>query len=118
MRSSLHKSLMDSHVAAAAIAILLFCSFCSASEALLDTLYPAVKAIFFLITAVAIRDIPYMSHSLDPVTRMKLLTVLFETLTALVDMAAAWLLARWIYGIGPLRILGNYREKIMRKANA
>jgi hypothetical protein len=118
VESSLRKSLIDSHVAATAIAILFFCSFCSVSEALLSLYYPAYHAVFFLITAVAIRDIPYISHSLDPVTRMKLLIALFNILSALAYMAAAWLLSHWIFGTGPLRTLGNYRGKLTRNADA
>ena len=118
MESSLRKSLIDSHVAAAAIAILFFCSFYSVSKALLALFYPASQAVLFLITAVAIRDMSYIRHSFDPLTRMKLLTALFNIFSALADMAAAWLLSHWIYGTGPLRTLGNYRGKLTRNANA
>jgi hypothetical protein len=58
MERSLRQILADSHVAAVTIALLLLWSFDGAIQALWE---PASRAIEFLITAVAIFDIP--SHS-------------------------------------------------------
>lgn len=119
MPASLRKVLIDSHVAAVTIAMLIFFSAVEAVFALWEPVSQVVSylitAVAYLITAVAIRDIPsfpvtrsYVTSSMLPIT----FTIL---LLALANLAAAWLLSRWVYGVGPLRSLGNLRNKLLRK---
>jgi hypothetical protein len=115
VQDSLRKALIDSHVAAVAIAVLFFVS---AGEAVVALWEPAWRGISFLTTAVAIRDVPYASRATDFVTRMMLLTTLTNLLLSLANLAAAWLFSRWTYGAGPLSSLGHYRGKLSRKTHA
>lgn len=118
MEPSLRKVLIDSHVAVVAIAVLFFYSFFSVARAVFALWTPALEVVFFLATAIAIRGIPYTSRTLDPLTRLYLLTTFSNILFALAYLAAAWLLSCWVYGTGPLRSLGNYRNKFSRKTDA
>jgi hypothetical protein len=118
VQASLRKVLIDSYVAAVAIAVLIFFSLDFVAKAVFALWEPALGAVLFLITAVTIRDIPYISRTLDPLTRHYLLTVLSNILLALANLSAAWLIFRWIYGTGPLRSLSTYRDKLSRKTDA
>jgi cation transporter-like permease len=115
VQPSLRKTLVDSHVAAVAIAILIFAFVSQAAFALWG---PADRVLLFLIVAGSIRDNPGLAPAPDYLTRQMLLTILTNLLSALMNLAAAWLLSRWVYGTGPLRSLGNYRGKLSRKTNA
>jgi hypothetical protein len=111
VKSSLRKILADSHVSAVAIAVLLFWSLDSAFRALLGPLFRAVS---FLFTAVAILDIPYFSRTLTIDDRFTLIVTFAYLFNSLVYLAAAGLLSRWVYGLGPLRSLTIYRTKLVR----
>jgi hypothetical protein len=118
VQASLRKVLIDSHVAAVTIAVLIFNSFYSIVKAVSALWRPAFTAVMFLITAVTIRGIPSIYRILDPLNRLNLLAAHFRILIAFAILAAAWLLSRWIYGTGPLRALSNYRNKLSRKTHA
>lgn len=111
MKTSLRKTLVDSHVAAITIAMLLLIS---GTNFVLAFREPAIRVGTFLATAVAILDIPYIPHSLDPFTRMKLMTSAIEFAEALLVFCAAWILSRCTYGIGPLSCLRSCRTLIRR----
>lgn len=111
----LRKVLADSHVASVAIAVLLFWSLDSAFWALRSPLF---RGFDFIITALAIRDIPYFSWTsttADELTTFIPLAFLFESLAC---FAAAALLSRWVYGVGPFRSLREYRQRLARRINA
>jgi hypothetical protein len=115
VQPSLRKVLIDSHVAAAVIAVMFFFS---VGEVVFALKEPASQVISYLITAVAIRDIPSIPITRYYVTSSMLPITLAYLLLATANLAAAWLLSRRVYGTGPLRTLGNYRSKLMRKKHA
>ena len=114
MKPSFRQILADSHVSAIAIAVLLFWSLDSAFWALWG---PISRVASFLFTAVAILDIPYVSHNLTLVDRFLWFTTLLHFFDSLVYLAAAELLSYWVYGIGPLRSLATYRTKLARRTH-
>jgi hypothetical protein len=116
--ASLRKVLIDSHVGAIAIAVLIFFFAESVTRAIFALKYPAFQLVFFLIEAVAIRGIPYIPRTLDPYNFLMLLCSLSYLLFAMIILAAAWLFSHWVYGTGPLRALGNYRGILSRKTHA
>ncbi len=100
---SLAQILAASHISAVAIAVLLIWSFDWGFRALLSLVIPAAD---FLVTAVAIRGIPFVSStSVGGITWT--LTVLYF-LNAFMDFLAASFLSRWVYGVGLLRCLSRY----------
>ena len=114
VKRSLREVLADSHVAAVAIVVLLLWSMDSAFRALREPLYSALG---YLFTAVAILDIPYTSMVWfkSPSPWIMAFFYLFSSINCLI---AAWLLSRWVYGVGPLRSLSKYRGKIRRRKHA
>lgn len=115
MQASLRKTLIESHVAAVALAVL---SFICVEEAFFAVSYPANLVVSFLIDAATNRTLPGISRTLDLMTRQNLLTSITHLIFALANTGAIWLFSRWVYGASPLRVLGNYREKLARKTNA
>lgn len=121
MQPSRRQILIDSHVGAIAIAILLFSSLSAAFMALWE---PANVALYFLASEAAGKP-HFADLDLDFATRhilsdelANLPVTLSILVSALACILAAWLLSRWTYGIGPLRALGSYRDKLSRKTYA
>jgi hypothetical protein len=112
VKPSLRQILVDSHVSAVAIAVLLFLSLDSAFWALWLPLSPAAN---FLFTAMAILDIPYHSRTLTLTDRFSLFIAFSYLFNCFVYLAAARLLSRWVYGMGPLRSLSMYRTRLARR---
>ena len=106
MKPSLREILADSHIPAVAIAVLLVWSLDSVFRALWD---PVSRAATFLFTAVAILDVPYYSHTLTGADRLALITTFAYLFSAFINLAAAWLLSHWAYGVGPIKSLSKYR---------
>ena len=117
MKSTLREVLAGSHVAAVAIAILLVWSLNSAFEALGGSV---LRALGFVITAIAILGTPYPSPGFSPLQRMALAnsSELLLLTYAAIDLAAAWLLARWIYRMGPVRSLNAYWTRLKGRSHA
>jgi hypothetical protein len=115
MKPSLRQVLADSHVSAVAIAILLIWSFDSVLNAFWD---PFLNAFSFLVTAVAILGLPYIPPQLSFSQRLMLITSCGSLFNAFSCLAAAWLLSRWVYGMGPVCSLKTYRERLARRRNA
>ena len=115
MKPSLREVLRASHVSAVAVVVLLVWSF---EEAFRGLLGPLWRAADFLITAVAILDIPYFSRTLTVVDRLMLITAFSYLLGAIGNLAAAWLLSRWVYGLGPFRCLNRYYTGLARRKHA
>lgn len=121
MQSSLRKVLIDSHVAAVTIAILIFSALGAALMALLGVFF----AILYTLSTEA-NDWPGFAH-LDRDNAIRyivtpVLSNLSTTLSILVEALAclftAYLFSRWIYGMGPMRILSSYRNKLSRRTHA
>ena len=104
---SIIQILADSHIAPVAIAVLLVWSFDWGFRLLWTLFAPAAN---FLLTALAIRGIPYVYSTL--VDRIAWTVTLVYFLSASINLLAAWLLSRWVYGIGPLRCLSKYRPRL------
>jgi hypothetical protein len=113
VKTDLRKVLAESHVAAIAIAVLLCWSVGAALQGIMAPLFSAAE---YLAIAVTIRGGPsvgpdfFRSHALQ-------IAAAAYVLNAAVDFAAAWLLARWVYGDGPFTVLRRYRRKIARRNN-
>jgi hypothetical protein len=114
MFASLRKTLIDSHIAAITVAWMLFISLDGISCA-------AERVVYRLILIIQI----YQSHQVFNVLgvaedqdRMMLSTMLSCLIGALAAIFFAWLVSHWIYGVGPLRILALYRDRIARKSHA
>jgi hypothetical protein len=109
VKPSLRATFAESHVAAIAISILLLWTLDWIFAALWAVLVPMVE---FVLTAIAIRGIPYWSAADN-------LLALFETSSylsgAIASCSAAWLLSRWAYGVSPLKCLRTYRGRIDRR---
>ena len=111
MKPSLREILAGSHIAAIATAVLLLWSIDWGSRALWSPLY---RAATFLVTAVAIRDVPFIPSTPTLADRLMLVSTLFYLFGALACTAAAWLLSRWVYGVGLFRSLSKYRVILTR----
>ena len=111
-KPSLREVLETSHVAAVCIGILLLWSIESALRALWDPLW---RALDFIITAVAILGIPYSSWRLATHDWLELIATLADLIYALVCLAGAWLLSRWVYKSGPIRSLCVVGSRLKRR---
>lgn len=107
MKPSLREVLAHSGVAAISIAVLLLYSLDMAFRALW---IPLSRLGVFLITALAIRDIPYHATTLTWSDRMVIAASAMYLYAALAGICAAISLSRWVFGIGPLQTLINYRN--------
>jgi len=105
--------LAESQVSAVAIAVLLLWFLDLGFRALWG---PFWRIVTFVFTAAAIRDIPYIPSRLDASDRMMLYSTPLYSLEAIMSLAGAFVLARWIYGVGPFRSLSNWHT-YAKKAN-
>lgn len=113
MNQSLREVLRRSNVAAVAIAVLVFWWI----DAFLTALWePLWRAINFLITAVAILDIPFFSFSLTYGQALLWIGLSFNLLSASLSVSAAWALSHWVYGTGPLRSLRQCVTSLRRNS--
>jgi len=113
VKPSLHQMLAESRIAAVAIAVLLVWSLDSGFRALWDPLF---RLAHFLFTAVAIFGIPYFSFTGSD--RLSLITTLSYLFFSVIYLFAAWLLSRWVYGVGPLRSLTACHAKLRGRNHA
>lgn len=107
MKRPFRQILADSDIAAVTIAVLLLWSLDGTFRALWG---PVSRAVGFLFTAVAIFDIPYFSPTLTLADRFMFVTASAYLYGAVVSFTAAWLLSRWVYGVGPVRSLTRYSK--------
>jgi hypothetical protein len=101
---SLRKALADSHVSAVAVLVLLLFSFGRLFHALL---VPLPWTLDFLLTAIAVHALPSVSFTVAD--RLMVVTTLASLFKASAGFAAAWLLSRWVHGVGPFRCLITLR---------
>jgi len=106
VKTSLREVLADSHIAAVAIALLLVGALGSAASGIWSVLLPTIN---FLAYAVATLDIPYLSDAISQAGRVDLALKMLYFFYALMGLCAALILSRWIYGVGPIRCLAQYR---------
>jgi len=109
---SLREILAESHISAVAVAVLLLWSIASGFQALWG---PLSHAASFVFTAVAILDIPYISPTRTFADRLELINSAQFLFDSLISFAAACLLSRWVYGVGPLRSLRTCRTELARR---
>jgi len=109
VRPTFREVLVDSYVAAVAIAVLLLRSLESGGQALGRLLFHVP---YFLVNAVAIRGIPYSSNTVALIDWSVSLGYLADATAAL---GAAWLVSRWVYGAGPLCSLSRCHVRLTRR---
>ena len=114
MKRSVRGVLAESHIAAVAIAVLLIGAIATGVVALWE---PITRLAEFTVTAIAIHDMPSISPGLSFEDRAMLLFSSAKALNALLCLAGAWILSRWVYGVGPLRSLSTYRDVIVRRSH-
>ena len=118
MKASLGKVLADSHIASIAIALLMARSLMEGIDGLaLPVGYVIFSAVVFLLTAVTEREMPYISPHLDAFHLLVLWRSLPHLETAATCAIAAWLLARWVYGQGPIRFLRTEWSELPGRSN-
>jgi hypothetical protein len=116
MPASLRKTLIDSHVAAVTVVALPVSAFGMLVRAISD---PVSQIISYLLVAVATNNITYVHRTWDFATHyLSYQATLFMIPIAFSSLAAAWLFSFWVFGMGPLRSLGSYRNKLSRKSHA
>ncbi len=116
MQGSLRKVLIDSHVAAIVIAILLAGTIGCVVDALLD---PASRVLSFLTIAMATNSPPYLPRTIEFAAREVSLQIpLFNLSIAANNLICIWLLSIWVYGTNPIRVLSMYGDKLTRKKDA
>lgn len=115
MKPSIRQVLADSHVGVVVIALLLLFSLRLTFSALWP---PFFRVLTFVFTAVTILDVPYFSPTLDPLDRLNLIRAAPYLYSAFIGFAAARVLSRWVYGVGPLRCLSEYRSRLSGSRHA
>jgi hypothetical protein len=117
MRAYLRKALIDSNVAAIAIAIMLFECIQQASLAL----WEPIRSIFSFLTAamaVRIHFVSYIPQPPESITQQMFTNSAWDLVFALADVTGAWFLSLLIFGTGPFDSLGSYKSKFSRKSDA
>jgi len=95
-----------------AIAVLLFFSL----QAMLFGVWaPLFRIANFFFEAIAILDIPYFAHPLSIVDRTMFLLTFIYLSGALFSFASAWMLSRWVYGVGPFQSLIECLATLLRR---
>ena len=111
MRPTFREVLADCHIAAVAIAVLLLWSLESGVRALEPLLFRGAD---FLVNVVAIRGIPHSSGTFTFDDWFIPLAYLPNTVTTFV---AAWLVSRWVYGVGPFCSLSKCHARLTRRSD-
>jgi hypothetical protein len=114
MQGFLRKALIDSHVAAIAIADLLLGATAAVAFAAWE---PASGDGFVVLTARVMSGRHGIPRAADNPAPYMLWVVAYSLLMALASLSGAWILSHWVYGTGPLRVLSGYKGKFSRKAN-
>lgn len=112
---SLRQTLMASHICGVAIAVLVFYSFDYFVRAFLDV-FPSF--LYFIATAMAIRGMPYVSSRTSFLEQFGLVQALYYLFWAVASCVFAWLVSRWMYGVGPFSCLKRYGPILARRNHA
>ena len=110
--SSLRLTLARSNIGAVAVAVLLVWSLDTAFRALW---IPVSNLLEFAARGIAIFDIPYFSGIFKGA--LELAVFGNYAVSAVIDFVAAYLVARWIYGTGPLRCLVASGAQLTRRTD-
>jgi hypothetical protein len=118
MKSSLRKILAESYVAPIAIAILVARAIVGMAAGLAPPIgYGIFSAVVFVSNAITEREIPS-----TPRIDFASLVILTKNMSSLEDAVAcaiaAWLLARLVYGTGPIRCLRAAWPELCGRTNA
>jgi len=109
MQPSLRRVLVDSHIAAITVALLI-------STAISETFFALLLALDGLFRNLAAINFPLLRDTAG--ASAFLVANVSTNLAGLVAIfLAAWLLSRWAYGTGPLKMLESYRDRIPRRPN-
>jgi len=118
VKPSLRESFAVSHIVAIAALTLIVWSVYWVMKALFpftESLSgPAVSVVVYIATAAAIRGVPASSPAFDTADLLTSVIALAYVLNALVSLAAAWALTRWVYGPGSLRALKSLHVSFRR----
>lgn len=112
MKQSLREILAESHIAAIAIAALLFWSVVLVCQAIWE---PLSKLLPLLFTAIAIFDIPYFSF-VGAEWYLVLIITSYDLIGAFTMFATAWYLSRVVYGIGPFQSLSIHINNGLKRS--
>jgi|SRR5215470_9566648 len=115
MKGHLRQVLATSHVAAVAIVVLLMWTVDAAFRGLWDPIYRLGS---FAFTAIAIWGVPYIPPMPTVLDRLMLFTTAIYLYSAIICCLGAWLLSRWVYGMGPLRSLPACGRKLIGRKDA
>jgi hypothetical protein len=111
---SLRAVLSESHISAIAVVVLLFLFFDFLIRAVLG---PLSAGILFLVTAIAIHGMPYISRRTDIYRELQLTATFYFVVEAAASLAFAWLLSQWTHAAGPVAILKRYRPILPGRNN-
>jgi hypothetical protein len=114
MQSSLRRVLADSHIAAVTIAVLVMWALVGTFRGLWA---PAYRLGAFVLTAIAIWDIPYIPPKPTLADNLMLISAGYYLYSALVCLLGAQLLSHWVYDMGPLQSLTAYGSKLIGRKN-
>ena len=111
-KSRIRSALADSHVSTIALAVLLVWS--------VDLLFrglwrPLVSAAVYVVTAIAIRGIPYSSGKLTGHDLFFLVWMFSDIAKASVTVFAACLVSRWVHGVGPICAMASDLQEFRRE---
>jgi hypothetical protein len=119
MRASLRKTLISSHVAAVAIAVLIFQVLDDLVRAVGVPLLSAITSASIWISLLVMeRELPSDSAWSGIKTALIYTNWLSHFTRVVLVFAAIWLLARLVYGTGPFKCLSLYRDKLRGKPHA
>ena len=107
--SPIRSALTNSHIGAITIAVLVL----AALEACLSAVWiPFERVIDFVVTAIAILGIPFISHDWSFTDRPDITIPIVYLIYAATTVFAASMLSRWLYGEGPFLALMRYWNQI------
>lgn len=112
MKTSIQKALLDSHIVAMAIAVLLLWSLDSAVH-VLDVLWLPLTD--YLANAISSHSFPSSPHSMSHDVRLSF--TLLYVFAATSEAASAWVLSKWAFGLTPLRALANTSARLAHGRN-
>ena len=107
---ALRESLAESRVAAVTIAVLMILSLANFFDALWT---PGYRFFYFVATAIAIMGMPSNYLGATSSDRVLLIASCAYLYSSLVNLTVAWLLSRWVYGMGPFRALRNSAAELV-----
>jgi hypothetical protein len=103
VKTSLREVLADSNIAAIAIAMLLVWSLDWTVRGFWSQLGGPIE---FIVRMLMMRFIPSFSDVVYLSDRVDLFVTISDFFCALIGVAAAWILSRWVFGAGPIKCLG------------